>query len=70
MNKLLNSPEALAILAVIALSIWGSHLDFKTVKSKQIQGKPLAEIMHPTEPIKQTNQEWDKDFKSVIEPRK
>ena len=69
MNKLLNSPGTLAILATIALSIWVSQLDFKTVKPNQIQGKPLEEIMHPSEPIKQFTQEWDKDFKSAIEPR-
>ena len=70
MNKLLNSPGTLTILAVVALSIWFSQLDFKTVKPKQVQGKSLEEIMHPTDPIQQPNQDWDKDFKSAIEPRK
>ena len=70
MNKLLNSPGTLAILATIALSIWVSQLDFKPVKPKQAQGKSLEEIMHPLEPIRQSGQEWDKDFKSSIEPVK
>lgn len=70
MNKLLNSPGTLAILAIIALSIWFSQLDFKTITPARAQGKPIEEIMHPTDPIKQDNQDWDKNFKSVIEPRK
>ena len=70
MNKLLNSPATLAILAIIAISIWFSQLEFKAIKHKQVQGKSLEEIMHPTTPITQPDQTWDKDFKSAIEPRK
>ena len=68
MNKLLNSSGTLTILAIVALSIWFSQIDFVTPKRNQVQGKPLEEIMHPTDPIQQPNQDWDKDFKSAVEP--
>ena len=67
MNKLLNSPGILAILATIALSIWVSQLDFKPVKHKQIPGKPLEEIINS--PVKDLPAEpWDKEFRSAIQP--
>ena len=70
MNRLLAEVIVvlLAILAIIALSIWFSHMDFKTVVPKKVEGKPLEEIMHPNAPIPQSEESWDKDFKSAIQP--
>jgi hypothetical protein len=64
-GKLLNSSGTLAILAVIALSIWMTNLDTKIAVSKKVDGRPIEEIIHGT-PNNIQEPEWDKDFKSSI----
>jgi hypothetical protein len=64
-GKLLNSSGTLAILAVVALSIWMTNLDTKIAVPKKVDGRPIEEIIHGT-PNNIQELEWDKDFKSAI----
>jgi len=64
-GKLLNSSGTLAILAVIALSIWVTNLDTKIVAPKKVNGRPIEEIIQGS-PTDIKDEPWDKDFKSGI----
>jgi hypothetical protein len=64
-GKLLNSSGTLAILSVLALSIWMTNLDTKIVEPKKFEGRPIEEIIQGNASDVQP-QQWDKDFKSSI----
>jgi hypothetical protein len=66
-GKLLNSSGTLAILAVVALSIWVSNLDMTIAVPKKVEGRPIEEIIQGT-PNNIKDEPWDKDFKSAIVP--
>jgi hypothetical protein len=68
-GKLLNSSGTLAILAVVALSIWMTNLDTKIIAPKKVVGRPVEEIIQGT-PNNIKEEPWDKDFKSRIEEAK
>jgi len=68
LGKLLNSSGTLAILSIVALSIWMTNLDTKTVAPEKLQGRSIEEIIQDA-PNNAQDSTWDKDFKSsIIEP--